>query len=183
MIRVKISCGGVSDAALDHSNPLIYKFLPGRGNVWKGCEFFFNDASITQADYWVIIGESFAGETCLVPKENVIFMACEPPQTIRYDSFTPFINQFYRLYTSHENSPHPRSYRAHSPMNWWVDAGHPIKSGEEFNEWKGGGFGYDEFKKMREYEKTKLLSVFCSNKICSPGHRARFDFCTKATHS
>lgn len=126
MIRVKISCGGVSDAALDHSNPLIYKFLPGRGNVWKGCEFFFNDASITQADYWVIIGESFAGETCLVPKENVIFMACEPPQTIRYDSFTPFINQFYRLYTSHENSPHPRSYRAHSPMNWWVDAGHPI---------------------------------------------------------
>ena len=179
-VRVKISAGNVSLAAQDHSNPMMNKFLPGRGNLWKNCEFFYNDASIIEADYWVVIGESFIHETCLCPKENVIFMACEPPQTIRYDSLSPFINQFYRLYVSHEQAKHPRVYKAHSPMNWWVDAGHPIKSGDDFKEWKGEGFGYDEFKKMREYEKPKLISVFCSNKVYSPGHRARLDFCIKA---
>ena len=70
MIKVKISCGTTSLAAPDHSNPLINKFLPNRGNVWKNCEFYFNDAAITEADYWIVVGESFPNETCKSKSSN-----------------------------------------------------------------------------------------------------------------
>ncbi len=180
-MKVKISCAGTTLAKDDHSNPLVTKFLPNRSNLWGGCEFYFNDSSIVEADYWVIFGDiTFPKETCLCPKENILFFAGEPPSIIRYDSLSEFINQFHRIYISHDNPRHPRAFKCYSPMNWWIDSGHPIKTGEDFNKWSGDGLGYDDFKMMREYKKTKLMSVFCSNKLSTPGHKARFEFCKKA---
>lgn len=179
MIKVKISCYGTS-VSQNGKNPMIQKFLPSRKNIWRGCEFYWNDNQVTEADYWVILGDiNDEEESCFCPKENVLFFGAEPPSTIRYDKLTDFINQFYRVYLSCENAEHPRAYVSKPGLNWWVDAGHPIKTDDEFNEWQAEGFGYDDFKKIREYNKTKLMSVFCSNKTSSPGHRARYAFCKK----
>lgn len=179
-IKIKISC---SDTSLPNgdTNPMINKFLPNWSNLWKNCQFYWNDDAIQEADYWIIIGNiNNDQESCLCPPENVIFMALEPPSITRYDRIADFINQFYRVYLSHENVKHLRAYKCKPALNWWVDAGHPIKTGEEFNNWRGSGLGYDDFKKIQKYNKTKLISVFCSDKIFSPGHKARYNFCKKA---
>jgi len=178
MIRVKISCVGATKAKPNCDNLLIQKFLPDWGNKWKNCEFFFNDASITKADYWVIIGDiNTDEESCEVAPNNVILMTGEPQSIKRYDISKDFINQFGRVFTSHHDLKHEKVFPCRPPINWWVDGGSPIKSQQEFDEWDGGKFGYDDFKNLREIKKEKLLSVFCSNKIFTEGHKARFNFC------
>lgn len=177
---IKISCAGTTTAWSDHRNPLIFKFLPASGNVWKNCEFFLNDVSIKTADYWVIIGDvDVAAEECEVDPMNVILMTGEPSTIKRYDVSADFINQFGRVFTSQENVNHARVFPCRSPLNWWIDGGSPIKSKDEFDRWKGDGLSYDDFKKLREIKKDKVLSVFCSNKIFTEGHKNRFNFCQK----
>jgi hypothetical protein len=180
MFRIKISCDGATIAKLNHDNILIQKFLPAWGNKWKNCEFFLNDESITKADYWVIAGDvSLDEEVCEVPAGNIIFMTGEPQSIRRYDTSPDFVKQFDRIFTSQHDFKHEKVFACRPPINWWIDGGSPIKSQQEFDEWDGGKFGYDDFKNLREIKKDKLLSVFCSNKIFTEGHKARFNFCQK----
>jgi len=177
---VKISCEGSTTAWPDHRNPMIFKFLPGRGNIWKNCQFFWNDKSITKADYWVVIGDvDLEEEYCDVPRCNVILMTGEPPSIKRYDDSKEFAEQFGRVFTSQHDFKYSKVFPCRPPLNWWVDSGSPIKSHEEFDRWQGDGLSYDEFKKLTEVKKNKLLSVFCSSKVFTEGHKARFNFCKK----
>lgn len=180
MFRVKISCDGATHSRSNHDNILIQKFLPSWGNKWKNCEFFLNDKSITKADYWVIAGDvSLDEEVCEVPEGNIIFMTGEPQSIRRYDTSPDFVKQFDRIFTSQQDFKHEKVFSCRPPINWWIDGGNPIKSQQEFDEWDGGKFGYDDFKNLREIKKDKLLSVFCSNKIFTEGHKLRFNFCQK----
>ncbi len=177
---IKISCAGSTTAWSDHRNPLIFKFLPDRENLWKNCQFFWNDLSIKKADYWIIIGDIDVDfEECEVDPKNIILMTGEPPSIKRYDVSAEFVNQFGRIFTSQSDTKHPQVFPCRPPLNWWIDAGSPIKSKAEFEAWKGEGLSYDEFKNLREIKKSKLLSVFCSNKIFTKGHKLRFNFCQK----
>ncbi len=180
MKRIKISCGDSAIASSDGSNPMITKFLPGRKNIWKNCEFFWNDKSVKKADYWFVIGDVFdAQESCEVDANNLILMTSEPPSIRRYDTSEEFVKQFGRIATCHSDFRYGKFFSSKPPINWWIDAGNPIKTQVEFDEWNGAGLGYDDFKKLREIKKEKLLSVFCSAKIFTEGHKARYDFCKK----
>ena len=177
---IKISCCDTTKARMDGSNPMIFKFLPNKKNIWQNCEFFWNDASVKKADYWVIIGDVFLDEEeCEVDKNNVIFMTGEPQSIKRYDASAEFVNQFGRIFTSHEDFKHPQVFPCRPPINWWIDEGSPIKSESEFESWQANGLGYDDFKNLHEIKKDKLLSVFCSAKVFTEGHRMRFNFCQK----
>ena len=177
---IKISCADSSRSRADNSNPMIFKFLPNKKNIWRDCEFFWNDESINKADYWVIIGDvDLDEEACEVSKDNVILMTGEPQSIKRYDVYEGFTNQFGRIYTSHQDFKHPKTFPCRPPINWWIDAGSPIKSPEEFQQWQGEGLSYDDFKNLNEVSKQKLLSVFCSDKTFTEGHKARFNFCQK----
>ena len=178
ILRIKISCSGATNAKEDHSNPLITKFLPNWQNKWKNCEFFLNDSAITKADYWIIVDDvDLDEEECEVDSHNIILMTGEPQSIKRYDNFPEFVKQFGRVYTSHQNFKHPQVFPCRPPINWWIDGGSPIKSKEEFQNWQGDGLGYDDFKNLKEVKKEKLLSVFCSDKFFTEGHKARFNFC------
>lgn len=180
MLKIKISCAGATSAKSDHSNPLITKFLPNWQNKWKNCEFFLNDPEISKADYWVVVDDvDLDEEYCEVDSRNIIFMTGEPQSIRRYDSLPEFVKQFGRVYSSHHDFKHPKVFPCRPPINWWIDGGSPIKSKEEFQQWQGDGLGYDDFKKLKEVPKEKLLSVFCSNKFFTEGHKARFNFCKK----
>lgn len=180
MVKVKISCSGAKSASANHSNPLITKFLPGWQNKWKNCEFFLNDTTITKADYWIIVGDvDLDEEICEVDARNIIFMTGEPRSIKSYDISSDFVNQFSRVFTSQSDFKHAKVFPCRPPINWWIDGGSPIKSKEEFDKWQGDGLGYDDFKNLREVKKDKILSVFCSNKIFTAGHKARFNFCQK----
>ena len=72
---IKISCVGTSIAGPDHSNPMISRYLPNKSNIWKDCEFYWNDAAITEADYWIIMDDiNQPEEFCTVNKDNVILI-------------------------------------------------------------------------------------------------------------
>ncbi len=175
---IKISCAGSTEAALDHRNPMIFKFLPERKNIWKNCQFFWNDEQIKKADYWIIIGDiDVDEESCEVDPQNIIFMTGEPRSIKSYDIFQDFVKQFGRVFTCQNAFKHSQVFPCRPPINWWIDGGSPIKSKEEFQNWRGDGLGFDDFKNLREVKKDKLLSVFCSNKIFTAGHKARFNFC------
>ena len=177
---IKISCAGSTEAWSDQSNPMIFKFLPGRGNVWKNCQFFWNDVGVKKADYWIIIGDiDFDEESCEVDPQNIILMTGEPRSIKSYDVSQDFVKQFARVFTSQNDLKHPQVFPCRPPINWWIDGGSPIKSKEEFQNWQGDGLGFDDFKNLRKVKKDKLLSVFCSNKIFTAGHKARFNFCQK----
>lgn len=177
---IKITCSDTAQAKPDGSNPMIFKFLPDQKNIWKDCEFFWNDFSVKKADYWIIIGDvDLAEEECEVSFENVIFMTGEPESIKRYDISKDFINQFGRVFSSQKNINHPKVYPCRPPLNWWIDAGHPIKSQEDFNSWNEDGLTYNDFKNLKEIKKDKLLSVFCSDKFFTEGHKLRFNFCKK----
>ena len=159
---------------------MITKFLPERKNIWKNCEFFWNDKSVKKADYWFVIGNGFdAQESCEVDANNLIFMTSEPPSIRRYDTSGEFVKQFGRIATCHSDFRYGKIFASKPPINWWIDAGNPIKTQVEFDEWNGAGLGYDDFKNLREIKKDKLLSVFCSAKIFTEGHKMRYDFCEK----
>lgn len=175
---IKISCSGSTKATLDHRNPMIFKFLPERNNVWKNCKFFWNDEQIKKADYWIIIGDlDLDEECCEVDSENIIFMTGEPRSIKSYDISQDFVKQFNRVFTSQNDFKHSKVFPCRPPINWWIDGGSPIKSKEEFQSWKGDGLSFEDFKNLREVKKDKLLSVFCSNKTFTAGHKARFNFC------
>ncbi|NBV06104.1 MAG: hypothetical protein EBS06_02570 [Proteobacteria bacterium] len=177
---VKISCAGSTLSWPDHSNPMVFKFLPSRSNIWKNCQFFWNDTTIKKADHWIIIGDiEFDEEECEVDPRNIILMTGEPRSIKSYDDSSDFVKQFGRVYSSQENFKHNRAFPCRPPINWWIDGGSPIKSKEEFQKWQGDGLGYNDFKNLRQIKKEKLLSVFCSNKIFTQGHKARFNFCQK----
>ena len=177
---IKISCVGTSIAGPDHSNPMISRYLPNKSNIWKDCEFYWNDAAITEADYWIIMDDiNQPEEFCTVNKDNVILMTGEPSSIKSYDDSLEFINQFSQVYSNQRNLNHPQLFACKPPINWWVDAGHPIKTQEEFNQLSKNSLGYDDFKAQKSYEKTKLISVFCSNKVFTPGHKLRYQFCQK----
>src|SRR3989338_887436 len=177
---IKISCNGATNAAKDHSNPLISRYLPDKSNIWQNCEFYLNDDKIREADYWFIVGDiNCDEEACLINKNNIIFMTGEPESIRRYDNSCEFINQFARIYTSQLNVKHKNVFPCRPPINWWVDAGHPIKTQEEFNNLSQNTLGYNDFQSTKFYEKTKLISVFCSAKIFTAGHKIRYNFCKK----
>jgi len=177
---IKISCAGSTKSWSNQRNPMIFKFLPGYKNIWKNCQFFWNDDQIKKADYWFIVGDvDLDEEVCEVDPRNVILTTGEPQSIKRYDDSPEFIKQFGRVFSSQHDLKHPNLFALKPPINWWIDGGSPIKSKEEFQNWDGGGLGYDDFKNLREVEKNKLLSVFCSAKIFTKGHKARFNFCQK----
>jgi hypothetical protein len=180
MTIVKISCAGTTTARADGSNPMIFKFLPNKKNIWRGCQFFWNDVSVKKADYWIVIGDiDVDEEECEVSRENIILMTGEPQSIKRYDVSQEFSKQFGRIFTSQNDFKHAKVFPCRPPLNWWIDGGSPIKTKAEFEEWQGDGLSYDDFKNLREIKKDKLLSVFCSNKIFTEGHKMRFNFCQK----
>lgn len=181
MTKIKISCVGATAAKEDGSNPLIAKFLPNWQNKWKDCEFFLNDPKITKADYWIIIDDvDLDEEFCEVSPYNVIFNTCEPQSIRRYDNSKDFVKQFGRIYSSHNDFKyHDNLFPCRPFINWWIDAGNPIKSKEEFQSFGNEGLGYDDFKNLSKVSKTKLISVFCSDKQFTEGHKMRFNFCKK----
>ncbi len=177
---VKISCADSTRSWSDHRNPMIFKFLPQQNNMWRDCRFFWNDSTITKADFWVIIGDvDLDQEFCEVDRRNIILMTTEPQSIKRYDVSADFIMQFGRVFSSQSHLKHPLVFPCKPPINWWIDGGNPIKSVEEFQKWQGDGLSYNDFKSLHKVNKEKLLSVFCSNKTFTEGHKARFNFCLK----
>ena len=148
MIRVKIT-GEITDW------PLLRQ-TPGSKGVWGDCQFFVNDDT-AECEYWVVYDGISAAETVRCPPENVILFTAEPPPIRAYHP--RFLAQFAAVVTCQERIKHPGVIREQQALPWHL-----------MNK------SYDDLAFGPPPEKTGTLSVICSDKAWTEGHRRRLDF-------
>jgi hypothetical protein len=141
---------------------------PGEAGQWGECKFLI-DQKVPECDVWVVFDDLMREETTLCPPENIILILGEPPALRRYSD--KFVSQF-RTVIGQERTDikHPNVI--------FKAQGHPWHVGRIVRNEVNLGFrlGYDELKGIREIPKTRSMSVICSDKQYSPGHRARVEF-------
>jgi hypothetical protein len=145
-----------------------FRQTPGERGIWGDVQFFLNDDSIKESDYWIIYGGLSKIETAVCPKDNVVFFTVEPPSIKTYNN--RYLRQFAKVITCHRNIKHKNKI-------YWQQ-GHPWHIGRKQINHRNIEFSknYDELKSMGEICKTKLLSVISSSKTYTKGHRDRLKF-------
>jgi hypothetical protein len=137
---------------------------PGLSGQWKGHEFFINQP-IRDCDAWLVFGGIARSDWARCPPERTIFMMPEPPTIAEYNE--DFIAQFAAIITSQPDIRHRRVFLQQPCIPWYV--------GIIFDSSGKVGYQktYDDFRSMASIPKQKLISIVCSNKDSTEGHRRR----------
>jgi len=155
MIKVKIT-GEIADW------PLLRQ-TPGGNGIWGECQFFVND-TYSECDYWVVYDGINTAETVQCPPENVILFTAEPPSIRAYHP--RFTAQFAKVVTCQPAIKHPHVIHDQQALPWHL----MTKS-------------YDDLAFGPPPEKTGILSVICSDKAFTEGHRRRLEFVQRLKES
>ncbi|MHC4251832.1 MAG: glycosyltransferase family 10 domain-containing protein [Planctomycetota bacterium] len=145
----------------------ILRQTPGGEGRWGECVFHVNE-NAEECDFWVVYDMPGVPEQTVCPPENVIFIAGEPPSMALY--LPEFLAQFGRVVTCHEGLDHPNVLLRQQGLPWHVGRRQLEHVNISWNK------GYDELKGMGTPTKTRDLSVVCSTKRNSEGHRLRNRF-------
>jgi hypothetical protein len=166
MIRVKLSTS-------QPEWPLLRQ-TPGAKGIWGNCQFFV-DQQIEECDYWVVYDGFRRPERSLCPPENIIFVTAEPPAVKSYNE--RFLEQFSLVITCHRHIKHPQVIRTQQALPWIVGAKLVLGEGR----FEVGNFtkDYDELKTLNHIAKDKLISVMCTTKTITEGHRKRLEYVEK----
>jgi len=165
MIKVKITMGNSGFPAQTQ--------LPHMQPYWKDCQFFVNQ-EIAECDFWIVWGTMSKKESVICPKENIFFIASEPPAIYTYQE--KFLRQFSSIVTCDKNTKHPNPRYWQQSLPWWL--GHDLS---------GKGVvhpetTYDALSENSHIKKDKLLSIIVSNKKATAGHRKRIEFAERIKH-
>ncbi len=150
--------------------PPVERQTPDGSGKWKEFQFHTRRPPFP-CDFLVVFGGQRSKIIGPYPKENTLFIAGEPPSIKRYPA--PFLAQFGKIICSDDKVEHPNKML--------FQQGYPWFSGIWFTP-DGKRIsvkGYNEFLQDPGPEKTKLVSVVCSSKISTPGHRKRYEFVRK----
>ncbi len=145
----------------------ILRQTPGGEGRWGECVFHVNE-DIEECDYWVVYDRLAEPETVLCDPAKVILITAEPPSIARYAP--EFLAQFALVVTCHEDIEHPNILLRQQGLPWHV--GRRQRNHMNFDWTKS----YDELKAMDTPRKTRDLSVICSTKTNTRGHRKRNRF-------
>ena len=141
---------------------------PADKGVWGNCKFYCN-TDVDRCDYWFVLeGLGKKKETTRCARENVVYIASEPP-TLRIYKIE-FLKQFSAVITSDVNIDHPNPIFRQSGLPWHVGRRQKNHVNIEFSK------NYDELTAMPSIPKSKLISVVTSSKTMSEGHRQRLEF-------
>jgi hypothetical protein len=91
-----------------------------------------------------------------------------------HDYQKPFLAQFAKVVTCQREIRHPNPHYRHQAQPWL--AGIQRQVSEDRSREFVPKLSHEDFARMRFPEKTRRLSVICSNKVMIPGHQARLDF-------
>lgn len=166
MIRAKVSLQGVGSA------PSLSQFV-GRGSSNSSVEFYINDPTCTDADVWLVLEQPPNDDLfCRVPQDKVAYLGAE----------TSFGSQYWNRYRNR------RKYLAQfAEVHSWLPIHHPaLKRSLPYLPWMINSNHGDtifadhvrdaDWLRSSRPEKSRLVSVFCSNKTFTPGHRQRLHF-------
>ena len=110
-----------------------------------------------ECDAWVVL-QSTRGllecESTWCPPENLVLVTREPPDMMTWQK--RYLQQFSLIVTCHENLQHLNILHSQHGQVWHLR-----------------NSTFDELLDVQPGSKPKLVSVICSNKTYTPGHRAR----------
>lgn len=138
--------------------------------IWKNAKFSLNRGTVSP-DFIVV----FAGQPGIIretlPKDHTLFIAGEPPAIKQYPD--EYLAQFGAVICSDTRINHPNKKISQQGYPWFCGLQF-LGNGEKI-----AVKSYDDFKADQNIEKTKLLSVVCSDKQSKSGHKKRFQFVKK----
>ncbi|MGY6276299.1 glycosyltransferase family 10 domain-containing protein [Methylomonas sp. MgM2] len=151
--------------------PILRQTPKWRGE-WNDYKFYVDDDTVTDCDYWVVYDGLLKPETVTCPKDNIIFIASEPPDIKTYAS--QFLHQFSLVISCNKAIKHPNNHLMQQSLPWML--GVKQKQGQYETL-----YDYDKLISYQNSKvvKNKLLSVVVSNKKLTQGHRQRLVFVEK----
>jgi len=163
-MKIKVSING------NYPTANIAQFL----GVDSGPDEFILNTATDSADAWFIIEGTLPDDnSCLVPENRVFFLGAETARPMGYFYEAPvwldYLRQFTGVYSPQELY-WENATLAIPFLPWMINANHgpdmfaPSPRDLEF------------LRGLSEIEKTKEISVFCSNQMMTGDHRARFRF-------
>lgn len=120
------------------------------------------DNDCDKCDYWVVLGdlpERSDSMSVRCPREHIFFVTDEAYVEKKFDQ--RFLDQFSHVITCRSDIAHRGLIRTHEMLVWQLRE------------------SYDFFSKLNIPEKTKNISLVCSNKLFLPGHVKRYAFANK----
>lgn len=143
---------------------------PGWSGQWGSCQFYVNDESIDECDFWVVYDGLTKKQTATCPQGNLIFVASEPPDIKKYQP--AFLAQFSTVISCDSSIQHPNLHLIQQSLPWMIGVKQSPMGPECVMD-------YDQLANGHPPRKTKLLSVMVTRKATTAGHRARLAFVEK----
>ena len=147
----------------------ILRQTPGGRGEWDDCQFIV-DQDYGETDFCVVYDSLPGLVKTRCARENTIFVTGEPPGVKVYD--LNFLKQFGTIVTCHRSIRHPNVIYTQQGLPWLVGArcdGHVLYDRHLTKD-------YDELRATKSFKKTKLVSIICSNKAFTTGHKRRLNF-------
>ena len=169
MINVKISLPG------ENFNSSFEKFIDPKNKIFQDIKFHINN-DVPEADFWFVFEDLYKNkEKCLVNKKNIVYLNTETSYGSSYflsDHMQKYLNQFHLMYGCYETFRN--NYTNTLPfLPWMIN----YKSNSTIFSQTGKGVG--ELRELNYFEKTKKISVICSNKQMTDNHKIRYEFTKK----
>lgn len=142
--------------------------IPKSNFLWNDYEFHVND-DIQEADFWVVCYQKLSdkSETCRVAPENTLFFTWEPDSTYHYSK--KFLNQFAKVVSCVNYINHKNVVKDQPGLSWFMGKGFDSGRNPVYH------MNWDELYDTHP-KKIKMMSVICSNKCYTKGHRDRIEF-------
>src|SRR5262249_35709712 len=131
----------------------------------------FVNEDVEACDYWVVYEGLPAAARTTCPPERVVLVTGEPPSIKSYAS--RFLEQFSTVVTCHPGIAGPGVVRSHQAQPWHIGVV------------QGAGTAVTPFPEVADFDalsagepgpKSRNLSVICSSKAITEGHRRRLRF-------
>ncbi len=167
MLNIKISMPGFE------SNINISQFVGNLENCYQNCKFHINNSDVSEVDFWFVIDDlQFPKESVLVDPGHIYFLTAEHVHDVGYyDSYNKgkFLDQFTKIVSCYDIFRGNAEYDIPF-LGWMINANHgPSMVAETTRD-------VNWLTKLTNLEKTRTISVFCSQKTFTPDHHARFKF-------
>lgn len=156
---------------LDYSvSEFVLRQTPNSSGLWDDCTFVV-DSDEGEFDGWVVYDSMLRSRRLVCNPARTVFITGEPPSVRTYHP--RFLSQFAAVITPHRDLRHPNVILQQPAIPWWAGISIADQPSKGRASWT---MGYDEFKNPPLQTKSKSISVICSKKALTDGHRMRLRF-------
>lgn len=138
---------------------------------WQSNEFVFNNPKVKECDYW-FIGDDCgldADNEAYCPRENIYLIMGETEAIRTYE--TSYVKQFENIISVQKKQYPVKNTIRRYLAPWFIGYKFTDKGLENVHHKT-----YQDLVRMKDWKKTKLLSVISSNKTMCEGHQKRLEF-------